>query len=30
MTTYCNECGERGSGRDKDNLCPKCAKKVKK
>ncbi len=26
ITTYCDNCGERGSGRNSENLCPRCAK----
>ncbi len=30
MTTYCDNCGERGSGRNDENLCPKCAREKRK
>ena len=31
MTTYCDGCGKRGSGRDpKTNLCPECQEKRKR
>lgn len=30
MTTYCDKCGKRGSGRNKDNLCPQCQREIKK